>query len=657
VVHIPDLIATEPYQRGDPDRRAIVDIAGARAYVLVPLLLNEAVRGFILIYRQEARPFTEKQIALLQNFAAQAVIAIENTRLITETKEALDQQTATAEVLQVINSSPGDLAPVFEAMLDKAMRLCEAVFGFLTTYDGQNFRPAAQKGGPEALAEYFTAGMDQPRPGDAHSRLLDGEDLIHNDQKDEDAYRSGNPLRRAVVDLGGARTALVVALRKDGVLLGALTIYRQEVRPFSDKQIALLQNFAAQAVIAIENARLLGETREALEQQTATAEVLRVINSSPGDIRPVFEAMLERAARLCSAGFGSLWIYEGEQFRAAAVHAVPAALADFVREPVPADDSASLAEIVRGQSVVHLPDLADSELYRAGNPVRRAYVDLGGARTLLSVALRKDDSLLGAFNIYRQEVRPFSDQEIRLVENFAAQAVIAMENARLISETQEALEQQTATAEVLQVINASPGDLTPVFEAMLDKARRLCEATFGTLWTYDGEYMHAAAVLGAAPRYTEFLRAGPHPPSPIAHQPLLRGAPVVHIPDVSAHEGYQSGLALPNALVDLGGVRTLLAVPLRKDRALLGVFSIYRDEVRPFSEKQIAPELRCAGGHCDGERAAHYGNTGSPGAADRDGRDLVGHQCLARASLARLRGDLGKGAQSLRGHVWQFAAL
>jgi GAF domain-containing protein len=625
--------------------------------VLVPLLLNEAVRGFILIYRQEARPFTEKQIALLQNFAAQAVIAIENTRLITETKEALDQQTATAEVLQVINSSPGDLAPVFEAMLDKAMRLCEAVFGFLTTYDGQNFRPAAQKGGPEALAEYFTAGMDQPRPGDAHSRLLDGEDLIHNDQKDEDAYRSGNPLRRAVVDLGGARTALVVALRKDGVLLGALTIYRQEVRPFSDKQIALLQNFAAQAVIAIENARLLGETREALEQQTATAEVLRVINSSPGDIRPVFEAMLERAARLCSAGFGSLWIYEGEQFRAAAVHAVPAALADFVREPVPADDSASLAEIVRGQSVVHLPDLADSELYRAGNPVRRAYVDLGGARTLLSVALRKDDSLLGAFNIYRQEVRPFSDQEIRLVENFAAQAVIAMENARLISETQEALEQQTATAEVLQVINASPGDLTPVFEAMLDKARRLCEATFGTLWTYDGEYMHAAAVLGAAPRYTEFLRAGPHPPSPIAHQPLLRGAPVVHIPDVSAHEGYQSGLALPNALVDLGGVRTLLAVPLRKDRALLGVFSIYRDEVRPFSEKQIAPELRCAGGHCDGERAAHYGNTGSPGAADRDGRDLVGHQCLARASLARLRGDLGKGAQSLRGHVWQFAAL
>src|SRR5438067_2653647 len=161
-----------------------------------------------------------------------------------------------------------------------------------------------------------------------------------------------------------------------------------------------------------------------------------------------------------------------------------------------------------------------------------------------------------------------------------------MENARLIAETREALEQQTATAEVLQVINSSPGDLAPVFDAMLDKATRLCDATFGVLWTYDGENMHASAVLGASPAYSEFLRAGPHPPSPIAHQPLLRGVPVVHIPDVSVHEGYRACMALRNALVDLGGVRTLLAVPLRKDDMLLGVFSIYRDQVRSFTEKQ-----------------------------------------------------------------------
>ncbi len=582
VVHIPDLIATEPYQRGDPDRRAIVDIAGARAYVLVPLLLNEAVRGFILIYRQEARPFTEKQIALLQNFAAQAVIAIENTRLITETKEALDQQTATAEVLQVINSSPGDLAPVFEAMLDKAMRLCEAVFGFLTTYDGQNFRPAAQKGVPEALAEYFTAGMDQPRPGDAHSRLLDGEDLIHNDQKDEDAYRSGNPLRRAVVDLGGARTALVVALRKDRILLGALTIYRQEVRPFSDKQIALLQNFAAQAVIAIENARLITETREALEQQTATSEVLQIINSSPGDLTPVFDAMLEKAARLCNARFGLLWLYEADEFRAAAVHAVPAALADFVRKPLPAEDSASMRDMVHGHSVVHVPDLADSELYRSGNPSRRAYVDLGGARTLVSVALRRDNTLLGAFNIYRQEVRPFSDKEITLVENFAAQAVIAMENARLITETREALEQQTATAEVLGVINSSPGDLEPVFQAILQKAHKLCGVAYGSLQLYEAGKFRAVAVHGLSEALADHLRQGYTPGPNLPVSPLLEGDRFAHVADLGEIDD-----PMARRVVELGGTRTLLWVALRKDDRLLGMIAAARLEVRPFSDKEI----------------------------------------------------------------------
>src|SRR5215472_1227420 len=326
----------------------------------------------------------------------------------------------------------------------------------------------------------------------------------------------------------------------------------------------------------------------ALAQQTATAEVLGVINSSGGDLAPVFEAMLERAARLSSAGFGALWIYNGEQFRAAAVHAMPAALTDYVREPVPAGDSASLVEIVRGQAVVHVPDLAATVLYRAGNLIRRAYVDLGGARTLLTVALRKDTFLLGAFNIYRQEVRPFSDKEIRLVENFAAQAVIAMENARLITETREALEQQTATAEVLGVINSSPGDLAPVFDAMLDRAMSLCEAASGVLMTYDGEYLHAVSWRGVPEVFYDYLRKPVRPAPGNTVFRLLQGEEVVHIADLREDADNRYGDAARRAIIYLGGARTLVLVPLRKDGKLVGTIRVYRQEVRPFTEKQIA---------------------------------------------------------------------
>jgi class 3 adenylate cyclase len=239
---------------------------GARSQVTVPMLKDDALIGAIVIYRQEVRPFADKQIELVKNFAAQAVIAIENARLLNELRESLEQQTATADVLRIISSSPGDLEPVFVTILDKALHLCEAAFGFVTTYAGERFQRTAQRGVPDALAAYFQKGMDQPRPGDAHWRLVEGEELIHSNQMDEDAYRLGNPLRRAVVDLGGARTALVVALRKNKVLLGALTVYRKEVRPFADQQVSLVQNFAAQAVIAIENARLLSELRQRTEE-------------------------------------------------------------------------------------------------------------------------------------------------------------------------------------------------------------------------------------------------------------------------------------------------------------------------------------------------------------------------------------------------------
>jgi GAF domain-containing protein/HAMP domain-containing protein len=587
VVQVEDITAEDVYRSGNAARRALADVGGARTALWVALRKDDAALGAFIVYRQEVRPFSDKQIALLQNFAAQAVIAMENARLITETREALEQQTATAEVLQVINSSPGDLAPVFDAMLDKAMRLCEATFGVLRIYDGERLNAVAMRGVPDAYTDFAREPL-RPSPETGLGRMLRGERLVHiADIRDDEVYRSGDRLRVATVELGGARTLLVVPLRKDDALLGSFTIYRQEVRPFSDKQIALSENFAAQAVIAMENARLITETREALEQQTATAEVLGVINSSPGDLAPVFDAMLERAMRLCEAAFGTLWTYDGDRFRSVAQRGVPARYADYLAHNAPAaGPGTGRSRILRGERFVHVADLKDEEPYRTGDPHRLALVDLGGARTGLIVPLHKDDAVIGFVMIYRQEVRLYSDKQIALLQNFAAQAVIAMENARLITETREALDQQTATAEVLGVINSSPGDLTPVFDTMLERAMRLCEVAFGVLVTRNGEHFRAVASRGVPAALAEYLRQPFTVPPGSTFDELVAGVAVVQMPDVGADDRPAGDTR--RALVELGGARTGLAVALRKDDEFLGAFWFYRQEVRPFSDKQIA---------------------------------------------------------------------
>ncbi len=426
-----------------------------------------------------------------------------------ELKEAREQQTATAEVLQVINSSPGDLAPVFDAMLEKAMRLCDAVCGHLYTYDGERFCPAAVRG-ERGFAEWWRRhGSVRPAPrAGPLGRIVLGEPIVVTDYREDPAY-STIPEFKALVDAGGLRSGICVALRKDDSLLGTIHIYRQEVRPFSDKQIALLQNFAAQAVIAMENARLITETREALEQQTATAEVLQVINSSPGDLAPVFDAVLDKATRLCDAAFGTLWTYDGERFKAVALRQVPEGYAEFLSQaPLRPAPFSGLGRVATGESVAHFVDVAANEAYSEGDPALRALLDLGKARSTVAVPLCKDNTVLGAITAYRQEVRPFTDKQIALLQNFAAQAVIAMENARLLGETREALEQQTATAEVLQVINSSPGDLAPVFDAILEKAHRLCDAPCGSLQVFDGELFRAVATRGLPEAYATILRRG-----------------------------------------------------------------------------------------------------------------------------------------------------
>ncbi len=581
VIHVQDA-ASEPNYPEDA-----IWVGKQRTSLGVPLLRDNEVIGVILLARQRVEPFTDRQIELVSTFADQAVIAIENTRLITEQREALEQQTATAEVLGVINANPGNLAPVFDALLEKAVRLCGSAFGTLHTYDGQIMRAVATHG---LTAEQEVLLVDRPPAvGQPTGRIASGEDVIHLlDAKQQDGYRVGFRPTLFFVDQVGARTVMWVALRKDRELLGFLTIFRREVRAFTEKEVELVQNFAAQAVIAMENARLITETREALEQQTATAEVLAVINASPGDLVPVFDAMLGKATRLCDAAFGLMAAYVGEQYDVVATHGVGPDLIEFLRAPPHPDPESALGRIERGEDLILFDDLADTDLYRKGDPRIRALVDLGGAHSYAVVALRKDQRLLGIIAAYRGHVRPFEPNLVSLLQSFAAQAVIAIENARLIDEQREALEQQTATAEVLQVINASPGNLAPVFEAMLDKALGLCNAAFGILWTYDGKRGHAVALRGVAPAFAEYLMRAPHPVDPGGvYDRLLSGEPMVHIADAAKDRAYRSSNPLRRALVELGRARTLLAVPLRKDNVYLGHFVIYRREVRQFSDKQI----------------------------------------------------------------------
>jgi adenylate cyclase len=435
VLHIADLRDDPVYRSGNQARRQLVDVDGARTALWVALHKDEAVLGVIVIYRREVRLFTDNQIALLQNFAAQAVIAMENARLITETREALEQQTATAEVLGVINSSPGDLTPVFDVMLERAMHLCGAAFGELLTYDGERFRDVATRGVPTAFAEYRRHGNAPPGPGSLGARVLAGERGIYvADLKSQEVYLAGDANRRALVDLGGARAALAASLRKDDAVLGFMILYRQEVQPFTDKQIALLENFAAQAVIAMENARLLTETREALDQQTATAEVLGVINSSP-KLQPVFDAILSKAHTLCGATQGALFLREGEHWRAVAGHGGEGVL-ERMRQGFHGSDAPVSRPLLAGDPFVHIADLAQID-----HPLAHAAVELAGSRTVLSVPLRKGEALLGMILAARREVQPFSDKQIALLQNFAAQAVIAMENARLVDELRQTTEE------------------------------------------------------------------------------------------------------------------------------------------------------------------------------------------------------------------------
>jgi signal transduction histidine kinase len=364
-----------------------------------------------------------------------------------ERDELLQQQTATSEVLRVISSSPDELEPVFKAMLENATRICEAKFGTLYLRDADAYRAVAIHNAPPAYLEARKRDLVRPPPDSALGQIAKTRKVAHvADITAVKSYIERDPYLVAAVELGGYRTIVAVPMLKDNELIGAITICRQAVQPFSDKQIALLTNFAAQAVIAIENARLLSELRQrtddlskSLEQQTATSEVLRVISSSPGDLQPVFEAMLANATRLCEAKFGILWLCEGDGFRSVALHNAPPAFAEqYQRQPVihPVPGT-GLRRLFETRQVAQVTDMTTIQPYIERDPFVVASVELGGYRSVINVPMLKENTLIGAISIYRQEVLPFTDKQIALVAGFAAQAVIAIENARLLSELRQ----------------------------------------------------------------------------------------------------------------------------------------------------------------------------------------------------------------------------
>jgi GAF domain-containing protein len=596
VVHIPDVTAEQGYVERQPRFVTMVELGGFRAMLAVPMLKDGKLTGAIIIYRQETGTFSEKQIALVENFAAQAVIAIENTRLLNELRQSLDQQIATADVLGVISSSTGDLQPVFDAMLANATRLCEASYGTLWLHEGDGRMHAAALHGnlPEAFLKTWGVGtIFRPKPSVPSARAMSSRKPVQLvDLKEDQSYLDDDPLAVAAVDVAGIRSIISVPMVKDDVAIGAMTIYRREVRPFTEKQVELVGNFAAQAVIAIENARLLNELRESLQQQTATADVLKVISRSTFDLQAVFDTLVESAVRLCEARFGAMFRLDRDLLHLAAQHNFPETHLALLRDEYPMTPNRGT---ISGRAVltgapVQIPDMLADQEYR-GRASKEA-----NFRSLLAVPLLRGGRAIGAIVIYRIEPGTFADKQLALLQTFADQAVIAIENVRLFEaeqqrtrELSESLEQQTATSEVLKVISSSPGELEPVFEAMLESATRICEARFGSLYLYSEDGLTLAATHNAPPAFAEARRRGPIRPAPdTALGQVIRTKEMAQVADLAATRAYVDGNPVAVDAVKLAGMRTVVAVPMLKDSRLIGIIASYRQEVRPFTEKQIA---------------------------------------------------------------------
>jgi GAF domain-containing protein/CheY-like chemotaxis protein len=545
-----------------PMLRDVARLRGFRAMLITPLMRDGAVIGMISVTRSEPGSFAEHHVQLLQTFADQAVIAIENARLFNETQSALERQTASAEVLQVISRSMADAQPVFDAIVHGCQRLFGGQTVNLLLVRGAELQRVAMAY-DVSFVPADTPGWPLDRDSVSGECVLSGQAVV---VPDRDAVFERFPRTRQLAQAIGWRSAMFAPLMRDGKAIGCIGVLRATVSTFDERDVELARLFADQAVIAIENARLFNETKDALERQTATAEVLEVIGSSVADPQPAFDKILDSCQHLFATSQLGIFLTEDDGL----VHlaAWKGSALDSVRQnlPRPLDDTIT-ARAVRAKRSIYVPDavaLTDSPA-----AIRQTVERVGNFSAVFAPMLWQGRGV-GAVCVMRFPPVPFTDPEIELLETFADQAVIAIQNARLFNETKEALEQKTATAEVLQAIGSSVADAAPVFEAIVRNAMLLCDGIFANVLRFDGELLHFVASSNPAPEFLDLMhKLYPMRPtiSHVAGRVVLAQSVVV-MEDALGDPDYDHALAMA------GRWRRMLGVPMLRDGKPIGVIVV-----------------------------------------------------------------------------------